>query len=217
MKTLNIAQMVLRERQKKGLSQQKAAKELGISAATLRSWEENEKIPTRANKAKIKLWIENGQVFQRDNRITQEDEEISYKDFGHKILKMRIKYNITQSQMALELEISPAAIHRWENGQTIPSAFNMERLREWQKGRDHELKYYKQDETPIYTPEVLEVAPKVIKKPVKKIAKKEVLDEDFGDLSKAIFEDFGNQKAPWELPLDHPKRIKYEERRKKVK
>ena len=49
---------------------------------------------------------------------------------GQRIIELRKAINLTQNQLAKEMEISRQAVSKWETDQTIPDALNMIRLAE---------------------------------------------------------------------------------------
>ena len=49
---------------------------------------------------------------------------------GRRIVELRKAINLTQNQLAKEMEVSRQAVSKWETDQTIPDALNMIRLAE---------------------------------------------------------------------------------------
>lgn len=52
-------------------------------------------------------------------------------EFKEKLLKVRLKLNISQEALAKELNVSFATVNRWEKGHTKPSILTMHRFEEF--------------------------------------------------------------------------------------
>lgn len=61
-----------------------------------------------------------------------------YMDFAKKVKSIRTELNITQEQMARELEVSFSTINRWENGKTVPNKLAMKAFTDYCNSRINE-------------------------------------------------------------------------------
>jgi hypothetical protein len=74
---------------------------------------------------KINRWLGQGKqrliVFACDWLYNGDKREgNAMNDMGNQIRALRLKKNITQEVLAGELLVSPKAVSKWENGQTVP-------------------------------------------------------------------------------------------------
>lgn len=58
------------------------------------------------------------------------------KEFIKKLLGWRIRFNMSQTDLADELGLTQSTISRWEKGEKIPSLINEERLARWIRNKE---------------------------------------------------------------------------------
>lgn len=226
---MGIGERLARERRERGLSRFAAAAQMGVSVSALRQWEEGSSEPTPANRGRAKLWLREGLRFSRGGKVGPDGEAVRYEGFARRVLMMRVRFGLSQAEMAAELELAPSTVQGWEGGRAMPSPFNLERLEYWERGRSSEARMYRQDESDVYSEQAAAGKPaKVLRKgkkftspsqPKERVEVSAVWDNPAAKkseeelLKEKIFGDFGNQKAPWECPKGHPKRTAYDNSR----
>lgn len=60
-------------------------------------------------------------------------------DYSHAIIKLRVKLNVSQMELAKLLGVSFSSVNRWERGKYEPTIIAKEKLKELFKENDIEL------------------------------------------------------------------------------
>ncbi len=134
MKSIDFGTQLKAERLKKGLSQCEMAVELGVGQTTVALWETGKFKPTQANKARFRLWSEEGKKAGDCDNKKEKDS------FALRVLMLRAKYRVSQRNLGEALGFSKTTILSWEKGMTMPSPMHMECLREWERNQE-EVEY----------------------------------------------------------------------------
>lgn len=182
-----------------GLSQEQLAQDLGVSPMAVRDWEIGAKRPTRANAAKVEMWLRDGSRFDASPKVYEDDTELDRGQFKVYVLRLRVRHRMSQDQLAEELGVTTTTVCKWERGHCVPTFYNYEMVKEWDR-----LKSLEMDDRRL--PSALD---RKRKGPVAVKEKDDSMEEAF-EIPDEVFENIGNEVAPWKLPPEHPKRRAYE-------
>jgi len=96
-------------------------------------WESGKGVPTRANKAKVELWLK-GELDGNEMLKPTNFQE----SFAKRVLRLRISYEMSQREFAEELGVSPTTLSGWESAKVMPSRVHEEVVNIWEENNKKE-------------------------------------------------------------------------------
>ena len=118
---INLKRMIRKRRELWNLSPNSLAKRLGVGRNTVVAWEEGS-TPSPAKMELLNGWLR----AEVPTYLSGRDPDV-----GSRIKETRLRWRMTQVELAEYLEISPATVLNWENGHTQPSNYWLYRLDKW--------------------------------------------------------------------------------------
>ena len=134
------AKNTLSLRRKFGISQRTLATLLGVNHRTVLQWEKDRFLPNEQNLAAINnlAKLSKEEVRTKVEKINPRLVQRTYLFSPKRMRDFRMKMRITQSNLALLLDVTYFSIHRWESGKQHPEYDMVEKI-------NHILNYSKDE------------------------------------------------------------------------